>query len=179
MTEKELLYGPGDINQALSSMATDITKRYSEIPFLIGIRRGGVTISERLSDLMSAILGQKPASGIIDINLYRDDWTRARSFPKVGRTEIPFTLDDRRVVLVDDVLYTGRTVRAALDAITEFGRPARVELAVLVDRGHREMPIQADYAPFILATSAQEMVEVNFSADGLGDEIILLKPPKN
>ncbi|MDR1656703.1 MAG: bifunctional pyr operon transcriptional regulator/uracil phosphoribosyltransferase PyrR [Deltaproteobacteria bacterium] len=179
MTEKELLYGPGDINLALTSMASEIIDRYYEIPFLVGIRRGGVTLSERLAELMVPTLGQKPPLGIIDINLYRDDWTRARSFPKIGRTEIPFTLDDRRVILVDDVLYTGRTARAALDAITEFGRPGRVELAVLVDRGHREMPIQADYAPFVLSTSAEEMVEVNFSSDSLSDEIVLLRAPKN
>jgi pyrimidine operon attenuation protein/uracil phosphoribosyltransferase len=179
MTEKELLYGPVDINAALASMATDILDRYEETPFLVGIRRGGVILSERLAGLMAARLGQPPKLGVIDINLYRDDWTRARSFPKVGRTEIAGTLDDCRVVLVDDVLYTGRTARAALEALSEFGRPGRVELAVLVDRGHREMPIQADYAPFILATSAEEMVEVNFSDEGLGEEIILLRPPRN
>ena len=179
MTEKELLYVPGDIKAALASMASDIVDRHGEVPFLVGIRRGGVTISERLADLMAPRLGRRPPLGVIDINLYRDDWTRARSFPKVGRTEIAGTLDDQRVVLVDDVLYTGRTVRAALDALSEFGRPGRVELAVLVDRGHREMPIQADYAPFILSTSAEEMVEVNFSAEGLGEEIMLIRPPMN
>ena len=114
---KELLYGPGDIGPALAAMAADILARHPPTPFLVGIRRGGVTLSERLAALMATDLGLRPPLGIIDINLYRDDWTRARSFPKVGRTEIPVSLDDRRVVLVDDVLYTGRTARAALDAL--------------------------------------------------------------
>jgi pyrimidine operon attenuation protein/uracil phosphoribosyltransferase len=176
MIDKELLYGPGDVGQALAAMAADMLGRRPQTPFLVGIRRGGVTLSERLAALMAPALGLRPPLGVIDINLYRDDWTRARSFPKVGRTEIPVNLDDRRVVLVDDVLYTGRTARAALEALSEFGRPARVELAVLVDRGLREMPIEADYAPFKPATSADEMVEVNFSPDGSGDEIVLLRP---
>jgi pyrimidine operon attenuation protein/uracil phosphoribosyltransferase len=176
MTEKSLLHGPGDIGPALEAMASDILGRHPEIPFLVGVRRGGVTLSERLASLMAPVLGSKPPSGVIDINLYRDDWTRARSFPKVGKTEIAVSLDDKRVVLVDDVLYTGRTARAALEALSEFGRPGRVELAVLVDRGHREMPIAADYAPFKIATDAREMVEVVFSQEGLADEIILLKP---
>jgi pyrimidine operon attenuation protein/uracil phosphoribosyltransferase len=176
MNDKALLYGPGDIGQALAAMAADILGRHPQAPFLVGVRRGGVTLSERLAALMEPAMGLRPPLGVIDINLYRDDWTRARSFPKVGRTEIPVALDDRRVVLVDDVLYTGRTARAALEALSEFGRPARVELAVLVDRGHREMPIQADYAPFRPTTTASEMVEVNFSQDGSSDEIILLRP---
>lgn len=178
MTEKILLHGPGDIKPALALMAADILGRHPEKPYLVGIRRGGVTLSERLADLMAPKLDQRPSLGVIDINLYRDDWTRARSFPKVGRTEIQANLDDLRVVLVDDVLYTGRTVRAALDALGEFGRPGRVELAVLVDRGHREMPIQADYVPFKLKTAATEMVEVAFTDNGLGDEIVLLRPPE-
>ena len=176
MTEKSLLHGPGDINPALAAMASDILSRHPETPFLVGIRRGGVTLSERLASLMAPVLGRKPPLGVIDINLYRDDWTKARSFPKVGRTEIPIPIDDMRVVLVDDVLYTGRTARAALDALSEFGRPKRVELAALVDRGLREMPIQADYVPFKMNTKAEEMVEVVFTDDGLGDGIILLRP---
>ena len=176
MSVKRLLHGPGDIGPALASMAEGIASRHSAMPFLVGVRRGGVTLSERLAALMAPALGLRPPLGIIDINLYRDDWTRARSFPKVGRTEIPVSLDERRVVLVDDVLYTGRTARAALEALSEFGRPQRVELAVLVDRGHREMPIQPDYAPFVVKTGAEEMVEVVFSEDGQGDEIVLLAP---
>jgi pyrimidine operon attenuation protein/uracil phosphoribosyltransferase len=179
MAEKSLLHGPGDINPALASMASDILARHKRTPFLVGVRRGGVTLSERLAALMAPALGQAPPLGVLALHPPRDDWTRARSFPKVGRTEITGSLDDLRVVLVDDVLYTGRTARAALDALSEFGRPGRVELAVLVDRGHREMPIQADYAPFILSTTAEEMVEVNFSSEGLGEEIILIRPPMN
>jgi pyrimidine operon attenuation protein/uracil phosphoribosyltransferase len=111
----------------------------------------------------------------VDINLYRDDWTRARALPKVGRTEIKFSLDHRRVILVDDVLYTGRTVRAALEELSGFGRPARVELAVLVDRGQREMPIQADFAAFTVTVGQDEVVEVCFAQEGEEDRILLLK----
>ncbi|MDR1546366.1 MAG: bifunctional pyr operon transcriptional regulator/uracil phosphoribosyltransferase PyrR [Deltaproteobacteria bacterium] len=158
------------------ALARDILNRHDQSPILVGIRRGGVTLAERLSELMAPRLGLAPPVGIIDINLYRDDWTLARSFPKVGRTEIAYNIEDRRVVLVDDVLYTGRTVRAALDALTEFGRPGRVELAVLVDRGCREMPIQADYAAFVVGATPAEMVEVKLSADGSQDEVLLLTP---
>jgi pyrimidine operon attenuation protein/uracil phosphoribosyltransferase len=142
---------------------------------LIGIRRGGVPLADRLADLLEPKYGQRPTLGVVDINLYRDDWTRARSFPKVGRTEIPLSLDDRRVILVDDVLYTGRTVRAALEVLNEFGRASSIELATLVDRGHREMPIAADYASFVVKTAADEMVEVDFSGDGRGEGVTLIR----
>jgi pyrimidine operon attenuation protein/uracil phosphoribosyltransferase len=176
MTERTLIYGQEDIKQALKHMSSEILTRHRDVPVLVGIRRGGVTISERLGELMTSFLGQRPASGIIDINLYRDDWTRARALPKVGRTELPFSLDNRRIILVDDVLYTGRTVRSALEALSEFGRSSRIELAVLVDRGHREMPIQADYVAFVIDTKADEMVEVTLTDDEQGDEVLLLKP---
>jgi pyrimidine operon attenuation protein/uracil phosphoribosyltransferase len=156
-------------------MSADILAAHSQRPVLIGIRRGGVTLAGRLAALMAASLGSSPAMGILDINLYRDDWTRARSLPKVGRTEIRLSLDRQRVVLVDDVLYTGRTVRAALEELTNFGRPSRIELGVLVDRGQREMPIQADYTAFQVAARDDEVVEVCFAGHGLQDEIWLLK----
>jgi pyrimidine operon attenuation protein/uracil phosphoribosyltransferase len=146
-------------------MATDILALNNEEPLLIGIRRGGLIICDRLTELIGQRLGRRPAQGVIDINLYRDDWTRARALPKVGKTEIPFRLDDKRVILIDDVLYTGRTVRAALEALVEFGRPSRIELAVLVDRGHREMPIEANYAPFKITTKRDERVNVNFKRE--------------
>ncbi|MDR1045709.1 MAG: bifunctional pyr operon transcriptional regulator/uracil phosphoribosyltransferase PyrR [Candidatus Adiutrix sp.] len=169
------IYGAKEIAGALAIMATDILAADAREPALIGIRRGGLVLSDRLAALIKAKLGRPPAQGVIDINLYRDDWTRARELPKVGKTEIPFRLDDRRVVLVDDVLFTGRTVRAALEALADFGRPARLELAVLVDRGHREMPIHADFAPFRVATGLDELVNVHFAgSEGQSrDEVVV------
>ena len=140
MSDRVQIHDRSEIEAALASMAEAIQGRDQAAPVLIGIRRGGVPLAEKLAGLLAPKYGQKPALGVVDINLYRDDWTRARSFPKVGKTDIPLSLEDRRVILVDDVLYTGRTVRAALDVLTEFGRASRIELAALVDRGHRKCP---------------------------------------
>lgn len=169
----KVLYGAPEIAGAIAIMATDIMAGGGE-PFLLGIRRGGLTLSDRLAGIIGGRAGRRPGQGVIDINLYRDDWTRARALPKVGQTSIPRRLDDVRVVLVDDVLFTGRTVRAALEALAEFGRPSRIELAVLVDRGHREMPIQADYVPFKIATAFGERINVHFQGqDGCErDEVV-------
>ncbi len=158
----QIIYGPCEVAGALAIMATDILAAHQLPPTFIGIRRGGVTLAQRLATLIQAKTASPPDLGIVDINLYRDDWTRARALPKVGKTEIPFSLDDRRIILVDDVLFTGRTVRAALEALAEFGRPARIELAVLVDRGHREMPLEANYAPFKVKTDFTQRVNVFF-----------------
>jgi pyrimidine operon attenuation protein/uracil phosphoribosyltransferase len=168
------LYGPSEIAGALSIMATDILAAKGDAPVLIGIRRGGLVISDRLAALIEERTGHRPEQGVIDINLYRDDWTRARALPKVGKTEISQSLDNRRVLLIDDVLFTGRTVRAALEALVDFGRPSSIELAVLVDRGHREMPIQADYTPFKIATARDEHINVYFKGqDGHeADEVV-------
>lgn len=157
-----IIYGAEEIAGALAIMTTDILAAHPREPILIGIRRGGLVLSNRLTDQIGGRTGHRPKQGVIDINLYRDDWTRARELPKVGKTEILFRLDDKRVILVDDVLFTGRTVRAALEALVDFGRPARIELAVLVDRGYREMPIHADYAPFKIATTLSQRVNVYF-----------------
>ena len=169
------LYGANEISGAIAIMATDILAAHQQVPALIGIRRGGLVLSDRLAEIITQKLGQKPDQGVIDINLYRDDWTKARELPKVGKTEINFRLDERRVVLVDDVLFTGRTVRAALEALVDFGRPSRIELAVLVDRGHREMPIVADYAPFKVATTVEQQINVHFQGQEgrMEDEVVL------
>ncbi|MDR3154679.1 MAG: bifunctional pyr operon transcriptional regulator/uracil phosphoribosyltransferase PyrR [Deltaproteobacteria bacterium] len=176
MPERTVLYGPEEVDRALAKAASDVLRRRDSLPALVGIRRGGVKVMDRLSEIFSTTLGRTLNSGVVDINLYRDDWTTARAFPKVGPTEIGFSLEGRRVLLVDDVLFTGRTVRAALDALSEFGRPACIELLALVDRGHREMPIQADYAPFVIRTDAGEIVEVSFDGGAPGIEVVLTKP---
>ena len=170
-----LIYGKKEVAEALVVLAEGILAARPEEPVLLGIRRGGLVLSDRLAELISLNLGRPPSQGALDINLYRDDWTRARALPKVGPTEISFSLDDRRVVLVDDVLFTGRTIRAALEALADFGRPARIELAVLVDRGHREMPIHADYAPFKVVTALSERINVSFQTrDGSREDEVLL-----
>ena len=127
---------------------------------LIGIRTGGVYLAERIREKIEQIEKVRVSSGIIDITLYRDDFAIGLPRALVGKTEIPFSLRDKRVILVDDVLYTGRTVRAAMDALIDFGRPQFIQLAVLIDRGHRELPIQADYVGKKVVTAPQDEVTV-------------------
>ena len=141
----------------------------------IGVRSLGVEIAERLAAKAAAIEGVDVPRGIIDITLYRDDLSRAGQQPAVQSTNIPFPIDDRQVVLVDDVLYTGRTVRAALDALMDLGRPRSVQLAVLIDRGHRELPIRADYVGKNLPTASNESVRVRLRERDGRDEVVLVR----
>ena len=127
---------------------------------LVGIQRRGVALAKRLQKAIREISGAEVPMGILDINLYRDDLTKVSEQPVIHKTDINFDLDDRIVVLVDDVLYTGRTIRCALDALVDFGRPKCIELAVLIDRGHRELPIRADFVGKNIPTSEEETVEV-------------------
>jgi pyrimidine operon attenuation protein/uracil phosphoribosyltransferase len=133
---------------------------------LVGIRTGGLLLAERLAALIEQIEGHRPLLGAVDITLYRDDVFRGLPRPEIGPTELPFDLEGVTVVLVDDVLFTGRTVRAALDALMDFGRPRAVTLAVLVDRGRRELPIQADFVGLTAETSADESVKVCLTEAG-------------
>jgi len=132
---------------------------------LVGIRTGGYHLARRLAALIAQVEGAAPPLGAVDIALYRDD-VADRVKPAIGPTELPFTVEGTRIVLVDDVLYTGRTVRAALDALVDYGRPRAVQLAVLVDRGHRELPIQADFVGMTVATERTERVTVTFAEPG-------------
>jgi pyrimidine operon attenuation protein/uracil phosphoribosyltransferase len=159
-SERELL-DPAGVARALESLAVAIVTRHggTDALALVGIRTGGYDLAERLAALL-ARSGPSLPLGAIDIALYRDDVFEGLPRPAVGSTELPFSLPGKVVVLVDDVLYTGRTVRAALDALIDYGRPRAVELAVLVDRGHRELPIQADYVGLAVDTTRQEQVEV-------------------
>jgi len=141
---------------------------------LIGIRSRGVDLAHRLAKKIAEIEGVDVPTGIIDITLYRDDLTRAAQQPQLKRTDIAFPIDDQQVVLVDDVLYTGRTVRAALDALMDFGRPRSVQLAVLIDRGHRELPIRADYVGKNLPTAVTEAVQVRLLERDGRDEVVLV-----
>jgi pyrimidine operon attenuation protein/uracil phosphoribosyltransferase len=127
---------------------------------LVGIQRRGALLAEELGRISAKEYGVDIPVGSLDITLYRDDWTTGALKPKIGRTSIPFEVEGKTLVLVDDVLYTGRTVRAALEALTDFGRPGRVELLVLVDRGHRELPIRPDYTGLTLSTGKHDRVDV-------------------
>jgi pyrimidine operon attenuation protein / uracil phosphoribosyltransferase len=152
----------GRVARTLARMAHEILERHPDMrgAVLVGVRSRGVPLARRLAGLLREASGVEPAVGALDITLYRDDFTVIASQPITKGTEIPFSIDDRTVIVVDDVLFTGRTVRAALDQLIDFGRPARIELAVLVDRGHRELPIRADYVGKNLPTSAKETVRV-------------------
>jgi len=164
-----------DIRRALTRIAHEIIEknRGAEKLALIGIRSKGVPIAERLAKMIGKIEGREVAFGSLDISLYRDDYqTRQTS---VGRTEIPFDINDRTLVLVDEVVYTGRTVRSALDALIDMGRPASIQLAVLIDRGHRELPIRPDYVGKNLPTSRKEVVKVQLSEIDGEDKVLIVK----
>jgi pyrimidine operon attenuation protein/uracil phosphoribosyltransferase len=143
---------------------------------LIGIRTRGAILAERINKCIEQIEGKPLPLGILDITLYRDDLTLISAQPVVHETKIDFDLTDKKVVLVDDVLFTGRTIRAALDAIIDFGRPSRIQLAVLIDRGHREFPIRADYVGKNIPTAIDENVKVILDeSDKQADQVIVKK----
>jgi pyrimidine operon attenuation protein / uracil phosphoribosyltransferase len=165
------------MSRALTRMAHEILERNRGLDelALVGIRTRGVPIARRLARTLREINGDDIPTGALDITLYRDDLMRNAVGPQpvVRRTEIPFSIDDRKILLVDDVLYTGRTIRAALDALIDFGRPRAIQLIVLVDRGHRELPIKADYVGKNLPTSLKQSVQVRLQeVDGV-DEVAL------
>src|SRR5256712_7838534 len=158
------LMKPSEVNATLDRMAAEILEANNGRPvILIGIQRRGVPMARRMAMRMAEKTQREPQIGTLDINLYRDDLTRVASQPVVQKTEVPPDIDDHDIVLVDDVLYTGRTVRAALDALCDFGRMRTIQLAVLIDRGHRELPIEANFIGKKLATKDNEVVEVKLS----------------
>ena len=163
------------LSRTLVRMAHEIIERNKGVEnlALIGIRSRGAVLAKRLAEQIAAIEGQGVPVGVLDITLYRDDLSRIAPNPIVRATDIAFDLTDLRLVLVDDVLYTGRTVRAALDALVDFGRPTEIQLAVLVDRGHRELPIRADYVGKNVPTSAKERVDVRLVEMDEVDEVVL------
>ena len=162
INESREILSKEEMGRTLERLAREIFERRDDRgPLaLIGIQRRGADLAARLKGLLEARLGRELPLGKLDINLYRDDWTRLDVQPHINKTEIPFDIDGMEIVLVDDVLFTGRTVRAALEAILDFGRPERVELLVLVDRGHRELPIHADYVGEKVQTLHAERVDV-------------------
>ncbi len=172
-----ILLNEKEIDRALSRMAHEIIERNKGIDSLclVGIRTGGVPLAQRLQEKIGKIEGNNPPVGILDITLYRDDWSNLSQHPIIRKTEIPFSIDNKKIILVDDVIYTGRTIRAALDALIDYGRPSKIELAVLVDRGRRELPIQPDFSGLTLSTSKDEHVNVYLKEISGRDEVLLEK----
>jgi pyrimidine operon attenuation protein/uracil phosphoribosyltransferase len=169
------------MSRALTRIAHEILERnrgLDEIA-LVGIRTRGVPLARRLARTLHEINGDDVPTGALDITLYRDDLMRHPVGPQplVRHTEIPFSIDDRKILLVDDVLYTGRTIRAALDALIDFGRPRAIQLIVLVDRGHRELPIKADYVGKNLPTSSKQSVQVRLQEIDGADEVVIEGEP--
>jgi pyrimidine operon attenuation protein / uracil phosphoribosyltransferase len=176
LKEKAKILDKDTLNRTVMRMAHEILERNKGTQGLcfVGIRNRGVYIAKRLADSIKKIENAQVPVGTLDITLYRDDLTLIASHPVVHKTEIDFDIKDRNVVLVDDVLYTGRTVRAALDALIDLGRPKSIQLAVLVDRGHRELPIRADYAGKNIPTANNETVEVHLDEVDGKDEVVIV-----
>ncbi len=164
LSEKSRIMDSTAINRALRRLATEIVEKNhgAEDLYLVGIRRRGVPLAERIRDKIEKLEGDRPLYGILDITLYRDDLSTVGANPVVNRTQLDEDIEGKSIVLVDDVLYTGRTIRAAMDQLMDFGRPKRVQLAVLIDRGreHRELPIQADFIGKLVPTKQTEIIRV-------------------
>lgn len=178
MTTSSKILDQEAVHRALMRIAHEILEKNKGIEGLciVGIRTRGAVLAERLKAFIRQIEGKEIPVGILDITLYRDDLTLVATQPVVRETRIDFDITDKKLILVDDVLFTGRTIRAALDALIDFGRPAEIQLAVLIDRGHREFPIRADYVGKNIPTSLDQNVQVVLEeVDGRGDEVVIEK----
>ena len=171
MPEPTVILDTGAIQRALTRIAHEIAERNEQGTevVLIGIPKGGVPLAQRLEKILAEIWGHAVPTGSLDVSMHRDDLDR-RAAPNIHPTEIPFDVNGKTVVLVDDVLFSGRTTRAALDALNDFGRPKKIQLAVLIDRGHRELPIKADFVGKNVPTATSEKVQVRL---GEKDEVLL------
>jgi len=176
MPESTLILNAPAIQRALTRIAHEIAEQNetgSEV-VVVGIQRGGVPLGQRLGTLLAGIWGQPVPIGSLDVSMHRDDLDR-RAAPNVQPTVIPFDVTGKTVVLVDDVLFSGRTIRAAMDALNDFGRPRRIQLAVLIDRGHRDLPIKADFVGKNVPTAHTERVRVRLTEMGGADEVVIEK----
>jgi len=175
---KKVIMDSQTIARTISRIANEILERNKGAKGLriIGIRTRGIHLAGRIADKIEELEGIKPPLGTLDITLYRDDFRRKSEWPKVQKTHIPFSVEDKNVILVDDVLFTGRTTRAAIEAIMDYGRPALIQLAVLVDRrDYRELPIQADYAGIKIMTLRTEKVDVLLKETDGRDEVVVVE----
>ena len=175
MFSKQILQTEKDTEFSLNQICDRVLNRNPRLDgmVLVGIRTGGVFLAERLRQKILQKKGNNLPTGIIDITLYRDDWTQLSQAPEVKKAESHFPIEDKHVLLIDDVLFTGRTIRAVIDALLDLGRPCRVELAVLIDRGHRELPIQADYVGKMLETSRQDSINVELKELTGVDQVVI------
>ena len=175
LTDKAVLMDQEAIRRALTRISHEIAEKNKGIEsvVLVGIRTRGVPLAERLADSIEKIEGLRPPVGVLDITLYRDDLDALAYQPIVGPTELPVDITGKTVVLVDDVLYTGRTIRAALDALIDMGRPTAIQLAVLIDRGHRELPIRADFVGKNVPTSSREVVSVQLQGTDGAEKVVI------
>ena len=168
----------GGIEEAIAAMAKDIVAKKSDAPWaVVGIHRGGEPLARRLAAEIERLAGQKPPLGSVDITLYRDDGFGPHDWPTVGSSRIEFDIPKHTVILVDDVLFTGRTVRAAVDAILDYGRPKAVRLAVLIDRGLRELPIAPDFVGKVIATKPHQHVEVRLRDTHSPEDVAIIDEP--
>ena len=165
-----------EINRALTRVAHEVIEKNHGIAkvALVGIRTGGVYLAKRLAKKLQEIEGTAVPVGELDITLYRDDLNARKEHPVLRKTDIPFDITDLKVILVDDVLFSGRTIRAAMDALNDFGRPRRIQLAVLIDRGHREMPIESQYTGRVVQTSDSEIIEVRLREIDNEERVVLV-----
>jgi pyrimidine operon attenuation protein/uracil phosphoribosyltransferase len=176
MSDSTVILNATALQRALTRIAHEVAEQNeagSEV-VVVGIQRGGVPLAQRLGALLTQIWGQAVPTGSLDVSMHRDDLDQ-RVAPNVQPTVIPFDVTSKTVVLVDDVLFSGRTVRAAMDALNDFGRPRRIQLAVLIDRGHRELPIKADFVGKNVPTARTESVRVRLAEPGGADEVVLEK----
>lgn len=175
MDSINIVIDSADINRKVERITREIIEEHKGVKnlTLIGIQTRGVYLAKRIQSIIKEIEGIEIPTGEMDITLYRDDWTRISPNPVVKTTNISFSVDGKQIILVDDVLFTGRTTRAAMDALMDFGRPDRIELAVLVDRGHRELPIQANYIGKFIETRRSETVNVLLSEHDGEDKVII------
>jgi pyrimidine operon attenuation protein / uracil phosphoribosyltransferase len=178
-SQKHIVLSATEVGHTLDRLAEEVLAGHRNLDNLVvvGIRTGGAFLAQRLADRMNRRANTSIPVGVLDITLYRDDWTRINHKPLVGKTELPGSIDDQEVLLVDDVLFTGRTVRAALDALIDYGRPSRIELAVLVDRGGRQLPIRPDFVGLILNLPAAQRVNVYLMETGKPDEVAIEAGP--
>jgi len=174
MPETTVILDRAAIQRALTRIAHEIAERNeaSRVVVLVGVAKGGVPLARRLSGLLAGIWGHSVPTGNLDVSMHRDDLDQ-RVAPEVQPTVIPFDVTGKTVVLVDDVLFSGRTTRAAMDALNDFGRPKQIQLAVLIDRGHRELPIKADFVGKNFPTAHTETIHVTLEEDGAADQVIL------
>lgn len=175
--EKRQLMTASEIDRTLVRLAHEVLEKTEDLEQLafIGIRRRGVPLAQRIAAKIENLEARQIPVGILDINLYRDDLSTVATQPVVNSTEIPFSVTGKDIILTDDVLYTGRTVRAALDALFDHGRPARVQLLALIDRGHRELPIEARYVGRVVQTTANEIIEVKFQEIDGTEKVLLVE----